>query len=198
MRPPRRPKLIIACGALVREIQAVLAANAIDTFDLRAVPATFHNRPERIAPAVARLIDEARPHYDEIFVAYAECGTAGALDRVLSEAGIDRLPGPHCYAFFSGAEAFEASGLDDFDAFYLTDFLARHFEALVWRGLGLDQHPDLRDAYFAHYKRLIYLSQAADADLVQRAEAAADRLGLAYEHRPVGYGDLATEIAARA
>jgi Protein of unknown function (DUF1638) len=188
--------LIIACGALVREIQAVLAANEMHGYDIRAVPATYHNRPEKISGGVRRLLDRAEGRYISIFVAYAECGTGGALDTLLDERGIARLPGAHCYAFFSGVDAFAARSDADMRAFFLTDFLARHFDALVIRGLGLDRHPELRDAYFGHYERVVYLSQAPTADLLARAEAAAERLGLAFEHRPVGYGDLATGIAA--
>ena len=187
--------LIIACGAIVREIQAVLAANHMHGFDIRAVPATYHNRPEKIAGGVKRLLDRAEGRFSQVFVAYADCGTGGALDQLLDARGVVRLPGAHCYAFYSGVEAFTARGDADMRAFFLTDFLARHFEVLVIRGLGLDRHPELRDAYFGNYERVVYLSQAPDADLLARAEAAAERLGLAFEHRPVGYGDLATGIA---
>ena len=184
--------LVIACGALVGEIQAVAVANGLDHIDIRAVPASYHNRPEKIAPGVARLIRRARAtgRYRDIFVAYAECGTGGALDKLLAEESIERLPGAHCYAFYSGVEAFEARGDADMRSFFLTDFLARHFEALVIRGLGLDRHPELRDMYFGNYERVVYLSQAATPELIATADAASRRLGLAFEHRPVGYGDL--------
>ncbi|MEL6292111.1 MAG: DUF1638 domain-containing protein [Pseudomonadota bacterium] len=194
-----RPGLIIACGALVRDVQAVMAANGLDaTFDIRAVPATYHNRPERIAPAVDRLIKAAKPHYSRIFVAFAECGTRGDLDAVLRNHGVERLPGAHCYAVFSGISAFEVLSQDEISAFYLTDFLARHFKSLVWESLGLDRHPELRDIYFGHYDRLIYLSQAPDPDLVRRAEMAAGDLGLRFEHRPVGYGCLPETLKSAA
>jgi len=187
--------LVIACGALVREIQDLLAANGIaGAISLRAVPATYHNRPEKIAPAVAKLIKAARARHDPIFVAFADCGTGGALDRVLEEARISRLPGAHCYAFFSGLERFAEAEAENLGSFYLTDFLARHFETLVWKGLGLDRHPQLRDLYFAHYERVVYLSQAPGAPSLAAAEAAARRLGLAFEHRPVGYGALETGL----
>jgi hypothetical protein len=182
--------LVIACGALVKEIQAVVAMNGLTGLDIRAVPATYHNRPERIAPGVKRLIERARGKYARIFVAYAECGTGGALDRLLAEEGIERLPGAHCYAFYTGVEAFAAAGDRDMRAFFLTDFLARHFDSLVVKSLGLDRHPELRDLYFGAYERLVYLSQAPTPDLLVRAETAAQTLGLAFEHRPVGYGDL--------
>lgn len=193
MRQPSAARtLVIACGALVAEVQAVCAANRLHGIDIRAVPAGYHNRPEKIAPGVARLIRRARMtgRYGHIFVAYGECGTGGALDRLLAEENIERLPGAHCYAFYSGVEAFTARGDADMRAFFLTDFLARHFDALVIRGLGLDRHPELRDMYFGEYERVVYLSQAPTADLLARAEAASRRLGLAFEHRPVGYGDL--------
>lgn len=190
-----RPALVIACGALVREIQFLAAANKLDGIDLIAVPATYHNRPEKIAPAVARRIAAARGSYHRIFVAYGDCGTAGALDRVLEREGVERLPGAHCYAFFSGTDAFEARGDTDMRSFFLTDFLARHFRSLVIKGLGLDRHPELRDAYFGHYEKVVYLSQLPSPKLIAAAEAAARQLGLAFEHRHVGFGDLAPAIA---
>lgn len=194
MSPTSTQTLVIACGALVPEIQAVAAANGLGHLDIRAVPANWHNRPERIAPGVKRLIDRARGRYARIFVAYAECGTQGALDRLLAEEGIERLPGAHCYQFYSGTEAFAARADEDMRSFFLTDFLARHFGALVVESLGLDRNPGLRDMYFGAYERCVYLSQAPTEDLLTRARAAAARLGLAFEHRPVGYGDLEREL----
>lgn len=185
-----QPVLVIACGALVREIQHVIAANGLGGIDIRAVPATYHNRPEKISPAVARLLKTGKKKYGKIFVAYGECGTAGALDRLLQAEGIERLPGAHCYAFFSGVAAFAARGDADMRCFFLTDFLARHFRSLVWKGLGLDRHPELLSSYFGHYEKVVYLSQAPDASLLARAKAAAEALGLGFEHRPVGFGDL--------
>lgn len=191
----RPPGLIIACGALVREIRDVLIRNGLaHTYDVRAVPSGYHNRPERIAPAVERLVNVARDHYSTIFVAYAECGTQGALDELLRRERLERLPGAHCYALFTGVAAFAAQQQDDVTSFYLTDFLARHFDALVWRGLGLDRHPELRDLYFGNYSRVVYLSQLPDVELIAQAAAAARRLGLDFEHRPVGYGDLQTTL----
>lgn len=186
--------LVIACGAIVREIQAVATLNGFADIAIRAVPASYHNRPERIAPAVARLIKAARQHFETIFVAYGECGTGGALDRLIEREGIERLPGAHCYAFYSGVDAFEARGDADMRSFFLTDFLARHFDRLVWQGLGLDRHPELHDAYFGNYERVVYLSQAPTPESRSAAEQAAARLGLVYEHRPVGYGDLTAAL----
>jgi hypothetical protein len=188
--------LVIACGALAREIGAVIERTGLDHIALQCLPATLHNRPERIAPAVQRAIRTARGRFDRVFVAYADCGTGGALDRVLAEAGVARLPGPHCYAFYSGVDRFAAAGDADMRSFFLTDFLARQFEALVIEPLGLDRHPNLRDAYFGGYERVVYLAQSDDAALETAARAAAARLGLAYERRFVGYGDLAPAIAA--
>lgn len=197
MTTPLSPRtLVIACGALAAEIRAVIAANGLEAIDVRCVPAGYHNRPERIAPSVKRLIDRARGHYERVFVAYAECGTGGALDQLLADEKIERLPGAHCYQFYSGTETFMARGDADMRSFFLTDFLVRQFETLVIEGLGLDRHPELRDAYFGHYERVVYLSQAPTPDLIQAAKVAADRLGLAFEHRPVGYGDLGRAINA--
>ena len=142
-----------------------------------------------------RAIQAARGKFEKIFVAYAECGTAGALDRVLSEEAVARLPGPHCYAFYSGVDRFDAAGDADMRCFYLTDFLARQFQALVIEPLGLDRHPELRDAYFSQYERVVYLAQTDDAALDAAAQAAAARLGLGYERRFTGYGDLAPASA---
>jgi hypothetical protein len=190
--------LILACGALAREILATIGAAPLPHLRVQCLPATLHNRPERIAPAVRDAIAEYRGQYKKIFVAYADCGTGGELDAVLAEAGVQRLPGPHCYAFYTGVKKFAAGEEADMRSFFLTDFLARSFEALVWEGLGLDRHPELRDAYFGHYERVVYLAQTDDAELTEMARAAAARLGLAFERRFTGYGDLATAVAALA
>jgi hypothetical protein len=187
--------LIIACGALAREIGAIIDRGGLDHIALRCLPATLHNRPERIPPAVQAAIHAARGRYERIFVAYADCGTGGALDRVLEEEGVARLPGAHCYAFYTGVEKFAASGDADMRSFFLTDFLARQFQALVIEPLGLDRHPELRDAYFGGYERVVYLAQTEDAALDAAAQAAAARLGLGYERRFVGYGDLGHEVS---
>ena len=193
-KKPSPRSLIIACGALVREIRDVLGANRLSAIDIAAIPALYHNRPEKIAPAVAERIRAAKHRYDHIFVAYADCGTGGDLDRVLAEAGAERLPGPHCYAFFTGVDAFARNGDIDMTSFFLTDFLVRQFDALIIKGLGLDRHPELRDTYFANYEKVVYLSQNPTPALIAIAESAAGKLGLAFEHRPVGYGDLATAL----
>jgi hypothetical protein len=190
--------LLIACGALAREIRAVIAANGLDHIDLTCLPAQWHNRPEKIAEGVRSVIAENRGRYGTFAVAYAECGTQGELDRVCAEEGAIRIEGPHCYAFYWGNEAFAAREDTDIDAFFLTDFLARQFDAFVVEPLGLDRHPELRDAYFGHYRRLVFLAQTEDAALEEKARAAAERLGLAFEKRVTGYGDLAGFVGALA
>ena len=188
--------LVIACGALAREIAAVIEANGLRHIELTCLPAIWHNRPEKIAGGVRALIRKNRGRYASIAVAYAECGTRGELDKVCAAEGVTRIPGPHCYAFYSGTEAFLARGEADMDAFFLTDFIARQFESFVIEPLGLDRHPELRDAYFGNYRRLVYLAQTEDAALEAKARAAAERLGLAYEKRATGYGDLGAFLAA--
>lgn len=195
---PHRPErvLLIGCGALAREIRAVIALNRWDHVALTCLPAQLHNHPEKIPDAVRAAIGEARAHYQRILVAYADCGTGGLLDKVLREEGVERIDGPHCYSFFSGNDAFADIAETEITAFYLTDFLARQFEAMVIRPLGLDRHPDLAGMYFGNYEKLVYLAQTDDEALRRRAEDAAERLGLAYEYRYTGYGDLASAFRA--
>ncbi len=187
--------LIVACGALAREIAALRRANRWDGLDVACLPPELHNRPEQIPEAVRAAVRAARHRYRAVFVAYADCGTGGALDRVLAEEGVERLPGAHCYEFYAGAATFAALAEDEPGTFYLTDFLARHFERLVIRELGLDRHPELRDAYFGNYRRLVYLAQTNDPQARGRARAAAERLGLSFEARITGYGALDTRLA---
>lgn len=195
MDAPRR-QLVLACGALAREVMAVLAADGLEHVTIRCLPAGLHNRPKEIPAAVRAAVREARPEFDDILIGYADCGTGGELDTVLAEEGLQRLPGPHCYAFYSGVEAFERRADEDMRAFFLTDFLVRQFETLVIEGLGIDRHPELRDMYFGHYEKVVYLAQTEDGELTRQARAAADRLGLAFERRLVGLGELAPAIAA--
>jgi hypothetical protein len=182
--------LVLACGAIAREVLAVIELNGWSNVTVRCLPAKLHSRPERIAPAVDAKLHELHGRYAHVFVGYADCGTGGALDAVLTRHGVDRLPGDHCYGFLAGTRKWEAMHDAEPATFYLTDFLARHFEAIVIRGLGLDRHPQLLDQYFGNYRRLLYLAQTDDEDLRARARAAADRLGLAYEEQRTGYGDL--------
>jgi hypothetical protein len=183
--------LVIACGALAREVLAVAEQDGLANLAVTCLPAIWHNRPEKIPEGVRGKIREARGKYDRIFVAYGDCGTGGELDRVLAEEGVERIGGPHCYQFFAGAEAFEAMMDAEPGSFFLTDYLARHFDRLMIEGLGLDKHPELRDDYFGNYRKLVYLAQTDDADLTARAAAAAKKIGLAFERRLTGYGELA-------
>ena len=197
---PARP-LVLACGALVGDLRAVLAASGIgDHLDVQYLPARLHNRPEQIVPALRPLLEAARASGRPVLVAYADCGTGGHLDALLAEfPGVQRLPGAHCYELFAGTDRFAALQDEALGTFYLTDFLARHFDALVWSGLGLDRHPELRDLYFGNYTRVVLLSQGEDASVVALAETAAHRLGLAFEHVPTGraeLGDPVVEFAA--
>jgi hypothetical protein len=187
--------LVIACGALSREIMALKRANGWSALDVTCLPPELHNRPEKIPAAVQAAIRAGRARYERMFVAYADCGTGGALDRVLAEERVERLPGAHCYEFFATSVQFAALADAEPGTFYLTDFLVRHFQRLVIAGLGIDRHPQLAGEYFRHYRRVVYLAQAADAQLDSRARAIADQLGLAYEQRLSGYGDLATSLA---
>jgi hypothetical protein len=187
--------LVIACGALAREIAALKRANGWDALEVRCLPAELHNRPERIAPAVRAVIGEHRGRYAQMFVAYGDCGTGGELDRVLREEGIERLPGAHCYEFFATAGVFAQIAESEPGTFYLTDFLLRHFERLVVRALGLDRHPELTEVYFRNYRRLVYLSQAPRPEAIEQARRIAERFGFQFEHRFTGYGELGTRLA---
>jgi hypothetical protein len=189
--------LIIACGALAREITALKRANGWTDVDVQCLPAELHNRPERIVPSVREQIDKHRSEYETIFVAYADCGTGGLLDALLEEEpGIDRLPGAHCYEFYAGSTAFAALHDAEPGTFYLTDFLVRHFDRLVTRGLGLDRHPELAQEYFRNYRRLVYLSQRRSADAEAQARQIAANMGLEFELRITGYGELGTRLSA--
>jgi hypothetical protein len=182
--------LVIACGALAREIAALRRTNGWDALDVRCLPSSLHDRPQAIPAAVRDAIRAHRDRYAAIFVAYGDCGTGGELDAVLAAEGVERIPGAHCYEFFAGSDAFAALAVQEPGTFYLTDFLARHFERLVIRGLGLDRHPELATHYFGRYRRVVYLAQCATPATRAAARAAAQRLGLAFEHRITGYGGL--------
>ncbi len=187
---PATKTLIIACGALARELIAVVRANRLDHLKIACLPAILHNRPEKIAPAVREKIRANRDRYDRILCLYGDCGTGGDLDRVLAEEGVERIAGNHCYEFFMGTPDFEAMTDADPAIFFLTDYLVRHFDRLIIEGLGLDRFPQLLEVYFGNYKRVVYLAQVEDAGLRKQAEAAAARLGLAFEMRVTGLGGL--------
>ncbi|MSP49488.1 MAG: DUF1638 domain-containing protein [Alphaproteobacteria bacterium] len=189
-----RRQLILACGALAREVNSVIAANHLHHVTVRCLPAGLHNRPKEIPAAVRTAVREVRDEYDDILIGYADCGTGGELDAVLREEGLERLPGAHCYAFYSGIATFDRRAGEDMRAFFLTDFLVRQFETLVVEGLGLDRHPELRDIYFGNYEKVVYLAQTDDSRMRAEAETAAQRLGLAFEYRLVGLGELAPAV----
>lgn len=186
---------IIACGALAREILAVCEANGLEHVELTCLPAIWHVYPDRIAPALREKIAEARRDgIGRIFIGYAECGTRGEIDRICAEENIARIDGPHCYAFYTGVEKFLSECGDEITAFYLTDLIARQFEAFVVEPLKLDKHPELIPMVFGNYEKIVYLAQTEDAELQAKAKWAADFLGLAYEYRFTGYGDLTPAV----
>ena len=187
--------LVVGCGALAREL--VELTRPLPNVDVACLSPDLHNRPRGIPAQVRTRIRRGRREgYDRIFVAYADCGTGGLLEPVLAEEGVERLPGAHCYEFFAGRTNFAQLAEEEPATFWLTDFPARNFERLVIRGLGIDRHPELEPMYFGNYKRLVYLSQTDDPDLLAMAQRAAERLGLAFEHRHTGYGELADSIRA--
>ena len=185
--------LLLACGALAHEILALKRLNGWDHIDLQCLPAIWHNHPERIVPGVRAAVERHRDSYESVFVVYADCGTGGQLAAACDELGVGMVPGPHCYSFYEGNATFAARD-DEIDAFYLTDFLARQFDAFVWRPLGLDRHPQLRETYFGHYRTVVYMAQTEDEELTAKARNCAEKMGLAFERRMTGYGDLATVL----
>ena len=196
MQPAHERVLVIACGALAREIVELKRLHRWDHMDLQCIDARLHNRPALIPDRLRAKIRENVGRYRHIFVAYADCGTAGGIDRVIEAEGVRRLPGAHCYQFFAGDRQFAELSRAEPGTFYLTDFLVRNFDRLVVRPLKLDRHPELRDAYFGNYSKLVYLSQTIDDDLKLRARAAAERLALDFEQVHCGYGELERDLAA--
>ncbi len=189
--------LIIACAALTRELRSVLGQlphHVATRFDVEYLPAPLHNRPERIPDAVEDLIRKNTGKYARIAVAYADCGTGGRLDALLDRYGVDRLPGSHCYEFFAGPAAFAELHRAELGTFFLTDYLAKHFDSLVMGSLGLDRHPELRDMYFGNYVRVVLLSQTEDPAVVEAGRVAAGQLGLAFEHRHVGLSPFSDAV----
>ena len=191
--------LLIACGALAREILALIRINGWDHMTLTCLPAKYHLYPDKITEAVEQTVARHRGTYDRIFIVYADCGTGGLLQAKCDELGVEMIAGPHCYSFFEGNDAFaDRSDAGEITAFYLTDFLVKQFDAFVWKPMGLDRHPELRDMIFGNYTKLVYQAQTEDPALLKKARDCADRLGLTFEYRFTGYGDLATALAAQA
>jgi Protein of unknown function (DUF1638) len=188
--------LFIACGALAREFLAVSKASGWDErMEVTCLPAIWHNTPNKIAEGVQRKIKAGKKKFDRIYVLYGDCGTGGELDRVLAEEGVERIEGPHCYQWFAGQVDFEKLMDEEPGTFFLTDYLARHFDRLIWQGFGIEKHPELRDMMFGNYRKLVFLAQTDDAKLLEKAKDAAARLGLEFIHRRTGYGEFADFIA---
>ena len=188
--------LLIACGALAREILDLNEANGWSHLDLTCLPAKLHLYPEKITDEVRAAVEKHRDKYDDIFVVYADCGTGGLLEAECEKLGVQMVAGPHCYSFFEGNDRFSKISEDEITTFYLTDFLVRQFDAFIIKPMGLDRHPDLRDMYFGNYEKLVYQAQTDDPALTAKAKTCADRLGLAFERRFTGYGDLARTLKA--
>lgn len=188
---------IIACGMIAREVMSVNDQLGFDHIDLKCLPASYHHHPEHIAPEMDKAILKAREDgFEHVFVGYADCGTGGELDKVCSKHGVERIQGPHCFSFYMGNEAFKRSDDDYLTTFFITDFLARHFETFMKRPLGLDKHPELREMYFSNYTKALYIAQTNDTELQAKAKEAAEFLGLEYEFHFTGYGDLTHAIKA--
>ena len=189
------PVLVIACGALAREIQQLKLLNGWEHMGIQCIDAKLHFQPRLIGSRLRSKIEAARKNYKKIFVAYAECGTAGEIDKILEdEKDIERLSGAHCYQFFAGGEFFNKLSEEEPGTFYLTDFLVRYFERLVVKTLKIDQHPELRDAFFGNYQRVVYISQTTDPELLKKGKDAAGFLQLRFEHIHRGYGELETGL----
>ena len=186
--------LVIGCGALAEELSALKKANQWTAVDIKCLDAALHNRPERIADRLEVALAQQHAHYDNIFIAYADCGTGGAVDRVADQFNAQRLPGAHCYEFYAASPVFAALAEAEPGTFYLTDFLVRHFERLVIQEMKLDKHPELEEMMFGHYRKVVYLAQIEDSQLRVEAERAAARLKLPLEVVTTGYGLLASKV----
>ncbi|MGK0274113.1 MAG: hypothetical protein ACI9N0_000486 [Ilumatobacter sp.] len=227
--------LVIACGALARELLAITELNGLTNVTVECLPASLHNRPKEIPELVrarirrargqvspdtvspsssdnknpsksdndSNLVDkdlledgtrQASGQFDEILIGYADCGTGGLLEKVCVEEGVEMLAGAHCYQFFATHDRFEELQDHALGSFYLTDFLARNWERLIWEGMGIAKHPELRDMYFGNYTRCVYLEQSSDPKALAAAHECADRLGLELHIEPTGYGELETAV----
>ena len=193
--PSPKRVCVIACGAIAHEVLDIINVNGLEHISLTCLPAKYHNTPDKIVPAMEQAINHAREAgFGAVFCGYADCGTGGALDRLLKREKVPRLPGAHCYSFFSGVEKFEKNNEADMRSFFLTDFLARHFNSLTWKPLGLEDHPELLSTYFGAYEKVVFLSQQDDPELLERAKDIAKKLKLSFEHRKTGYGDLTISL----
>jgi Protein of unknown function (DUF1638) len=188
--------LVLACGALAREVRAIVQANGWEHVEVRHLPAELHATPRRIPPALEEALEEAAGRYDRVFIAYADCGTTGGIDEVCGRYGATRLEGAHCYAVYAGLAEWDALQEEEPGTFYLTDFFVRNFDSFVGRPLGLDRYPELIGDILGNYRRVVYLAQADDPALRERAEECAAALGLAFECRRTGYGRLAPSLSS--
>ncbi|MGF1658315.1 MAG: DUF1638 domain-containing protein [Rubrimonas sp.] len=198
LRPDPSPErvMFVACGALAPDLLALKTANGWDHVDLDCLPAILHSAPERIPEALRLRLRAARARgYGRVVAVFGDCGTGGRLDVVCAEEGVERLPGPDCQAVFAGRDAFAAAVAAEPDAFHLTDFLARHFDAIFWRGMGLDRHPELREMLFGHFTVLVHLAQTDDAATDAAAREAARKLGLRFSRRFTGRAALEADLA---
>ncbi|MCP3687312.1 MAG: DUF1638 domain-containing protein [Gammaproteobacteria bacterium] len=192
----KKQTLLITCGALAKEMLAILKHNNLDNMKVECLPAHLHNTPQLIPEAVREKIHQFRDRFDRIIVLYADCGTGGILDKVLEEEGVERIGGAHCYELFAGHQAFAEIVDVEIGTFFLTDFLAQHFDRLVWQGLGLDKNPALVEVYFANYTRVLYLEQIENPVARKNAEQAAEKLGLRFEIQRTGYGRYETFLTS--
>jgi hypothetical protein len=189
---------VIACGALAHELIALKQLNGWAHMNVSCLPAHYHITPQRIPGAVKAAIEAIRAKNDDpILVAYGDCGTAGKLDEVLAEAGVERLPGAHCYEFFAGGEQFMQMQESEIGTFYLTDFLVKYFDTYVVKALGLDRKPELQDMYFGNYTRLMYLAQTQAEGLLTQAKSHAKFLGLKFDYRYTGYGEMGHALSQK-
>ena len=189
--------LIIGCGAIAHEINEIIKLNNWENVQLQCLNAELHNRPEKLPKKIKFVIDSNSDKYSKIFLAYADCGTGGLIDSMLKDYKIERLKGAHCYEFFAGNDLFSKLSEEEPGTFYLTDFLTKNFERLVVRGLKLDQHPELIESFFGNYKRVIYLVQSSNSELTELAMGIADYLGLEFEERLTGFGDLERSLGQK-
>jgi hypothetical protein len=186
--------LLISCGALAQELVQIVRLNEWRHVKIQCLPPELHNQPDKLPSAVRAQLEKNNGLFEHIFVAYGDCGTGGKLDAVLQEFGVERLPGVHCYEFFTGSATFRRIAEAEAGSYYLTDFLARHFERIVIQGLGLDKRPELKDLYFGNYRRLVFLSQTDNSQLLARAKAHAAYLGLQFEHHYTGLNRVADQL----
>jgi hypothetical protein len=184
---------VVACGALATHIADIAAQDRLD-ITIYPLPPLLHNRPEKIAGEVDALLSEIKSKHSKCAVAYADCGTYGALDTVIAVHGVKRLGGNHCYDIFAGSKKIEEIMASDAGTYFLTDFLVKSFHRSVMVELGLDKRPELRDDYFKNYSRIIWLAQVHTQELEDLANQAADSIGLPLEIQNVGYGQLAEQV----